>query len=148
MAVCDHCDQEMTVSVACTWKPTVEVEGVPRERISYPPDGDTSYPVECRDCGTPQGGLHHPGCHAERCPGCGGQAIGCGCHWEGDEDEEEGDGCSAVIELVSGFPMSCGQPSGHDGPHEHGEAGVVGVAYARWRDNPDGSVSNEFMQLP
>jgi len=87
MAVCDLCKQEMTSSVPCTWKPTLEIEGIKRNRLSWPPDGDPTYPANCHDCKAPQGGLHHPGCSSEKCPNCGGQAISCGCHWEGDEDD-------------------------------------------------------------
>lgn len=38
----------------------------------------------CHDCNIENGGVHHPGCNAERCPKCGGQLISCGCL---DEDE-------------------------------------------------------------
>src|ERR1700722_12936936 len=33
----------------------------------------------CHDCNVRDGGFHHPGCDAERCPRCDGQLIGCGC---------------------------------------------------------------------
>jgi hypothetical protein len=35
--------------------------------------------VPCGDCGTPPGGVHHPGCCLELCPVCRGQALGCPC---------------------------------------------------------------------
>ena|SRR5947209_914134 len=42
----------------------------------------------CVDCRVKGGGYHHPGCHNERCPRCGGQLISCGCL---DDDDEECD---------------------------------------------------------
>ncbi len=33
----------------------------------------------CHDCGAIRGEYHVPGCDWERCPGCGGQAMGCEC---------------------------------------------------------------------
>jgi hypothetical protein len=45
-------------------------------------------PEECRDCGTPLGGVHHPGCCIERCPACHGQALGCPCFAEPNCDCE------------------------------------------------------------
>jgi hypothetical protein len=40
----------------------------------------------CRDCGTPSGGLHHPGCDVEDCPNCGMQAIACDCGSTGEDE--------------------------------------------------------------
>lgn len=33
--------------------------------------------LHCRDCGVVTGQFHVSGCTIERCPRCGGQAIGC-----------------------------------------------------------------------
>lgn len=33
---------------------------------------------KCHDCQALPGEYHKPGCDTERCPGCGGQMIGCG----------------------------------------------------------------------
>jgi hypothetical protein len=60
-----------------------------RERWATWPEG---FAANCRDCATPQGALHHPGCDTERCPRCLGQAISCGCKWEGDTADPEDDG--------------------------------------------------------
>jgi hypothetical protein len=76
MAVCPYCDQEMLDRVACT-DPTYSdfPDRVARQRIPHPLDAG----LDCHDCAVPPGGLHHPGCDAERCPACGEQAISCGC---------------------------------------------------------------------
>jgi hypothetical protein len=91
MAICTHCGGEMTEGISCLTDPIViggkayapirwGQERRPRHR--YEPD-------ECGDCGTPLGGVHHPGCCLERCPACHGQALTCGCFHE-PECEFEG----------------------------------------------------------
>jgi hypothetical protein len=86
MAICSHCGGEMTDGISCLTDPVI-IGGKAyapvrwgqelRPRHRYEPD-------ECRDCGTPLGGVHHPGCCIERCPACHGQAISCGCFAEPD----------------------------------------------------------------
>lgn len=67
----------------------VNVEGRRLARIPY---GAETRPWgasrPCRDCAVFRGELHVPGCDAEECPACGGQAIGCGCS-DPPEDFEE-----------------------------------------------------------
>ncbi len=86
MAICSQCGGEMTDGISCLTDPLIigrrayapvrwGQELRPRHRYE---------PEECRDCGTPLGGVHHPGCCIERCPACHGQAISCGCFREPD----------------------------------------------------------------
>lgn len=62
-------------------KTTCWKNGKEFERIKYGCEEDdwgaTSHP--CGDCGVQKGEYHVPGCDVERCPSCGGQAIGCEC---------------------------------------------------------------------
>ncbi|HEY8789738.1 MAG TPA: hypothetical protein VIM10_11480 [Actinopolymorphaceae bacterium] len=75
---CDWCQHEMSQGLACN-SPTYAIAGRTFQRIAFVPHrGDLD--AQCHDCLTTVGGLHHPGCDVERCPRCGGQAIGCGCH--------------------------------------------------------------------
>ena len=81
MAICSHCGGEMTEGISCLTDPVV-IEGKPHAPIRWgqePRPRHRYEPEDCRDCGTPLGGVHHPGCCMERCPACHGQAIGCGC---------------------------------------------------------------------
>lgn len=62
----------MNKKVACTFK---QYDDRDNPRVPY----DRGEDGNCHDCGTPDGGLHHPGCDMERCADCGGQAISCDC---------------------------------------------------------------------
>jgi len=81
MAICSHCGGETTEGISCLTDPMIiGGRAYPRIRWGQEPRPRHRYePEECRDCGTPLGGAHHPGCAMERCPACHGQAIGCGC---------------------------------------------------------------------
>lgn len=70
-----------------------EISGVLMDRVRYG-DEDEDWGADrkpCHDCAVVKGQLHVVGCDAERCPTCGGQAIGCDCEYYGDEkDDTEG----------------------------------------------------------
>ena len=61
--------------------PTYLIDGKPFNRIPYGEEipGERPANPSCRDCAAAPGQFHVPGCCLERCPSCGGQAIGCGC---------------------------------------------------------------------
>jgi hypothetical protein len=69
-------------------KTHVHLCGIPYARLPYGKEevqgGET-----CRDCGVGRGQLHVPTCCIERCPICLGQANGCGCPDDDDEEEVE-----------------------------------------------------------
>ena len=67
-AICRFCNKDMEVATSCVKVPIKGLDPLPWQGLE-----------PCPDCNTKQGGYHHPGCDTERCPGCGGQAIGCIC---------------------------------------------------------------------
>jgi hypothetical protein len=86
MPVCDECKREMLdpATATCTVTTVEFPDGGVDPAVAYEIDW-TSPNEYCHDCGVADGGFHHPGCDAERCPRCGGQLISCGCL----DDEEE-----------------------------------------------------------
>jgi hypothetical protein len=82
MAVCTHCGKEMTEQTSCS------SDGYFVAGAAYPPvrwgdetpRGTWRADRPCSDCGTPRGGVHHPGCCVEQCPVCRDQVMTCNCH--------------------------------------------------------------------
>lgn len=59
----------------------VTIGGKTYSRIKYG-DEDDDWGADsrpCHDCAVIKGQYHVPSCDVERCPSCGGQAIGCDC---------------------------------------------------------------------
>jgi hypothetical protein len=84
------CRQEMMERVSCSLTTLLLFDGAYQRRRHRPrPARDADgRPRTCGDCGTPPGGLHHPGCDLEMCPRCRRQLISCGC-WEDLESSFE-----------------------------------------------------------
>ena len=88
MAVCPQCEGEMMEEISCLSEP-IPIGGDFFDPIRWGDEKKRSRWVidfPCRDCGTPVGGVHHPGCCMERCPACLGQALGCPCFGTDDDD--------------------------------------------------------------
>jgi hypothetical protein len=84
------------VEVAAEWPARIEAAQHEAEYeiadVSYPriPYGEEQRPWPagpCHDCAVLRGQYHVPGCDAEECPRCHGQAIGCDC-LDADDDLE------------------------------------------------------------
>jgi hypothetical protein len=106
MAKCPQCEGEMMDEISCLSDP-IPVGGGFFDPIRWGDESESSRWVidfPCRDCRTPIGGVHHPGCCVERCPACLGQAFGCPCFGDPDDDIEDElddvDECMA-LELAS-----------------------------------------------
>lgn len=82
-AVCGYCNQHMEQGISCTLE---EYDDFPDGIVRYRERFYLEDVAVCGDCNAPFGGFHHPGCDVERCPGCGGQAIGCNCLDAENED--------------------------------------------------------------
>jgi hypothetical protein len=97
MAVCKQCKLEMKTFTSCLPDP-IHIGGRLFSPIRWgaemPTRRNKRWVVDsrCGDCGTPVGGVHHPGCCQQQCPACRDQALGCRCF----------DGLQA-------FRRSCGQ---------------------------------------
>jgi hypothetical protein len=90
MSICTTCEGEMTEHISCLSSP-IDIGGDLFDAIRWGHERESrkwNVDFPCRDCGTPPGGVHHPGCCVERCPACLGQALGCPCFGDPDDDLE------------------------------------------------------------
>jgi hypothetical protein len=93
MAICQQCEGEMMEGISCLSDP-ITIGSESFEPIRWGDEREAArraVDFPCRDCQTPIGGVHHPGCCMERCPACLGQALGCPCFAESDEFDETED---------------------------------------------------------
>lgn len=89
MNICAVCNQETKNPIGCTLIEYDDfADGIVRDRIRYGHEADEWSSNPCHDCGAPKGTYHHPGCDAERCPKCQGQAISCNCELKEEYDED------------------------------------------------------------
>jgi hypothetical protein len=116
MAICPHCSQEMTQKISCRSDPII-IDETAYEPVRWGSERNTKAWVidfPCRDCGTPVGGVHHPGCCVERCPVCLGQALFCPC-LAGPEDDWDDDADADT----ANFPGHHGRPKDRCTAHHH-----------------------------
>ena len=104
MAVCEQCGGEMMEQISCLSDP-ISARGELFEPIRWGRERENrrrAVDFACRDCSTPPGGVHHPGCCVEQCPACLGQALGCPCFGDPDEDLDELDGADWINNATTG----------------------------------------------
>jgi hypothetical protein len=107
MAICELCDLEMSTASSCTVT-ALHLGDLTAAVLPYGREpGWRATRGRCHDCGVARRGFHHVGCDMQRCPGCGGQLISCGCVWEElgndlDGDDDEGGGDGEELLLVAG----------------------------------------------
>jgi len=95
---CETCKQEMRdpETTSCTHQ-VIKIVGKWYLRNNrYFDEGE-----RCHDCGIVNAfpNYHHPGCDMERCPVCGGQAIGCECNYDGEVGKVEPEDLEHYIKL-------------------------------------------------
>lgn len=62
---------------------TIIKNGIELPRVKFGDEQeDWGWDKPCHDCGASKGQYHVTGCDVERCPVCGGQAIGCDCDYD------------------------------------------------------------------
>jgi hypothetical protein len=119
MAVCPHCNGEMKEGISC--RPDAIIIGdAAYEPIRWGDERNSQRWVidfPCRDCATPPGGVHHPGCCVQRCPACLGQALGCECF--GDPDDDAWDDGPATLGPPRHFGRKKGRCSAHRYPQHY-----------------------------
>ncbi|HYC54097.1 MAG TPA: hypothetical protein VEL28_04075 [Candidatus Binatia bacterium] len=69
---------------------TCTIDGIVHRRIAWGKEGRPWPRADgaCHDCGARPGWLHVTTCDMERCPGCRGQRLSCGC----EPNLHDGDG--------------------------------------------------------
>lgn len=90
MAVCSWCQREMRTAASCSVE-ELHQNGVPIPMVPWGRERRRSAKAPCHDCNVSPGGFHHPGCDMQRCGVCGGQMISCGCHFDEDGPDPDGD---------------------------------------------------------
>lgn len=91
MSECQLCGREMTTADSCALE-ALHQNGrrFPLARLGQE-SGWRGRAERCGDCGIARGGLHHPGCDLQDCPVCGRQLLSCGCGFDEEGFEQDGD---------------------------------------------------------
>ena len=120
MSVCPHRNGEMKEGNSCRPDP-IMIGDAAYEPIRWGDERKSQRWVidfPCRDCATPPGGVHHPGCCVERCPACLGQALGCECFADPD-DEAWDDDCPSTFGPSCHFGSKKGRCAAHRYPRHY-----------------------------